>query len=414
MQYEFFVAKRYFRSKRRTSFISLINYFSIAGVTIGVAALIIVLSVMNGFENEVRSRIIGFDAHVRFRGLLYRPISGVDSIITQLHTLEHVSVVSPYVFNKAFISHGGNQDGILIKGVDPATVSDVTNLTKNIVYGELDFSEIESESGKKLPGIVLGKSLALKLGLDLNDTIWAASLANLKLSYGLMPTPYMMQFRVTGYFETGLFDYDDTFALVSLPAAQKLFQMGDAITGCEIKLTDLKYAHKVKKDISNRWGYKYVAETWFERNRNLFSWMQIEKWAAFIVLSLIIMVAAFNIISTLIMVVMDKKRDIGILKSMGASSKGIMRIFVYQGMISGLIGAVLGSVIGFTLCWSQLHYQWFSLPSDIYFINSLPIDMHILDFVLIFVAAIGLSFLATLFPARHAAQLDPVEAIRYE
>jgi lipoprotein-releasing system permease protein len=414
MQYEIFVAKRYFRSKRRTGFISLINYFSIAGIAIGVAALIIVLSIMNGFENEVRSRIIGFDAHVRFRGLLYRPVSGADSIVVQLKTIKHVKVVSPYVFNKAFISHASGQDGILIKGVDPATVSDVTDLTRNIIYGQLDFGMGADTEGKELPGIVLGKSLALRMDLDLNDKIWAASLANIKSTYGLMPTPYVVPFRVTGYFETGLHDYDDTFALISLSSAQKLFQMGEQITGCEIKLDDMKYAEIVKQDIANRWGYKYVAETWFERNRNLFSWMKIEKWMMFIVLSLIIIVAAFNIISTLIMVVMDKKRDIGIMKSMGASSKGIMKIFVFQGIISGLIGAVLGSLLGFVLCWSQLHYKWLSLPSDIYFVNALPIEMQALDFMLIFIAAIGLSFVATLFPARKAAQLDPVEAIRYE
>ena len=190
--------------------------------------------------------------------------------------------------------------------------------------------------------------------------------------------------------------------------------MGEKITGCEIKLDDLKYAKQVKKKIEDSWGYSYVAETWFERNRNLFSWMQIEKWAAFIILSLIIMVAAFNIISTLIMVVMEKKKDIGILKSMGATSNGIMKIFIYQGVISGIIGAVLGSLIGYILCWSQLKYRWFSLPSDIYFISALPVEMKVLDFIFIIIAAIFLCFLATLFPARKAAQLDPIEAIRYE
>ncbi|MBD3289650.1 lipoprotein-releasing ABC transporter permease subunit [candidate division KSB1 bacterium] len=414
MSYEFFIAKRYFRSKRRTGFISLINYFSIAGVMVGVAALIIVLSVMNGFENEVRSRIIGFDAHIRFRGLLYRSIENYTDIMDSIKQMDHVEVVSPYIFNKAFISHKNYQDGILIKGVDESTVTEVSDLAKNIIYGELNLGDVLVEGEPTLPGIVLGKSLALKLDVGLFDKVYALSLSGIKATPGLGMNPYVKPFRVTGYFETGLHDFDDAFAYISLESAQKLFKMGNTVTGCEIKLDDLDHANAVKQQIENEWGYKYVAETWFERNRNLFSWMQIEKWAAFIVLSLIIMVAAFNIISTLIMVVMEKKKDIGILKSMGATSKGIMRIFVYQGIISGVIGAVFGSIIGYVLCWSQLEYRWFSLPSDIYFISSLPVEMKVLDFVMIMGAAIFLCFLATIFPAKKAAQLDPVEAMRYE
>jgi len=414
MTYEFFIAKRYFRSKRRTGFISLISYISVAGVMIGVAALIIVLSVMNGFENEVRSRIIGFDAHVRFRGLLYRPVENYQDIIGQLQTLKHVQVVSPYIFNKAFISHSSYQDGVLIKGVDQQTVSQVSDLAKNVIYGELNLGDVEVEGEPTLPGMVVGKSLALKLDVGLFDKVYALSLAGIKPSSGLGINPFVKAFRVTGYFETGLHDFDDTFVYISLESAQQLFKMGDKITGCEIKLDNLDHANLVKKEIENKWGYSYVAETWFERNRNLFSWMQIEKWAAFIILSLIIMVAAFNIISTLIMVVMEKKKDIGVLKSMGATSKGIMKIFIYQGVISGTIGAVLGSIIGYGLCWSQSYYQWFSLPSDIYFINALPVEMKVLDFVFIISAAILICFLAALFPARKAAHLDPVEAIRYE
>lgn len=414
MTYEFYIAKRYFRSKRRTGFISLINYLSVAGVMIGVAALIIVLSVMNGFENEVRSRIIGFDAHVRFRGLLYRPLENYENIMAQLKEIKHVEVVSPYIFNKAFISHKHFQDGILIKGVDQQKVTQVSDIAKNIVYGELNLSDVEMEGEQTLPGILLGKTLALKLDVGLFDKVFAASLAGIKPTSGLMPIPKVNAFRVTGFFETGLHDFDDTFAFISIESAQKLFKLENQITGCEIKLDNLNHANIVKKEIENQWGYSYIAETWFERNRNLFSWMQIEKWAAFIILSLIIMVAAFNIVSTLIMVVMEKKKDIGILKSIGANSKGIMKIFVYQGVISGIIGAVLGSIIGYLLCWSQLEYRWFSLPSDIYFISSLPVEMKVVDFISIMVAAILLCFLATLFPARKAATLDPVEAIRYE
>ena len=414
MSYELFIAKRYFRSKRRTGFISIINYISIIGVMIGVAALIIVLSVMNGFESEVRSRIIGFDAHIRFRGLLHKSVQHSDSLINQLKDIEYIDIVSPYIFNKAFVSHGRFQDGILLKGVDQNTVAEVTDLAKNIIYGELNLGDVEVVGEDTLPGIVLGKSLALKLDVDLYDKIHVASLKGIRPTSGLMPIPLTKAFRVTGYFETGLHDYDDVFGLISLDDAKGLFKMGNTISGCEIKLTDLNKANKVKRQIENKWGYRYVAETWFERNKNLFSWMQIEKWAAFITLSLIIMVAAFNIISTLIMVVMEKRKDIGILKSLGANSKSVMRIFVFQGVISGLIGAISGCIIGYLLCWSQLQFKWFALPSDIYFINALPIEIKLLDFIFILFAAIILCFVATIFPAKKAAQLDPIEAIRYE
>jgi len=414
MSYEFFIAKRYFRSKRRTGFISLINYLSIAGVMIGVAALIIVLSVMNGFENEVRSRIIGFDAHLRLRGLLYRPIENTPEMLEYLSNLDRVAGVSPYIYNKAFLSHASYQDGILIKGVDEKTIENVSDIKKNIVYGEMNLGDVYVENSDTLPGIIVGKSLAMKLDLGLYDKVYAFSLSGMKPSYGLIPTPFVKAFRVTGYFETGLHDYDDTFVYISLKSAQQLFRTGDKITGYEIKLENLNYANDAKTEIENKWGYHYIAETWFERNKNLFSWMQIEKWAAFIILSLIIMVAAFNIISTLIMVVMEKQKDIGVLKTMGANSRSIQRIFILQGVISGIIGSGLGSIIGYILCWSQLKYKWFSLPSDIYFINSLPIEMRVTDFVFIFAAATLLCFVATIFPARKAAKLDPVEAIRYE
>lgn len=414
MSYEFFIAKRYFQSKRRTGFISLINYFSIAGVMIGVAALIIVLSVMNGFETEVRSRIIGFDAHIRFRSYHYRGFDNYDDIMKRLKTFDHVKAVSAYVFNQGMILNGENKAVIYVKGVDPKTAVKVSDIGTNIVWGELKLDTVTVENENPLPGIVLGKSLALRLDVNLNDRIWLASLSN--TSNIIMPQFLVKGYRVTGLFETGLYEYDSNFGYISIASAQKLFQMGDQISGVEIMLDqmDLDLVRQVAKKIGDAFGYPYMAETWYDRNQTLFSWMQIEKWAAFIVLSLIIMVAAFNIISTLIMVVMEKKKEIGILKSIGSTSESIMRIFVLQGVISGLIGTVLGCLIGYVLCWSQLHYKWFSLPSDIYFINALPIEMKIFDFIIIAVAGICLCFIATLYPSWKAAKLDPVQAIRYE
>jgi lipoprotein-releasing system permease protein len=227
--------------------------------------------------------------------------------------------------------------------------------------------------------------------------------------------PPLMTFAVTGFFETGIHDIDVLNAYISLENAQRLFQLGSGnIRGLEIKLDDLEYADVVGRAISDIMGYPYRTVTWFDKNPNLFAWMQMEKWTAFIVLSLIIMVAAFNIISTLIMIVLEKTKEIGILKSMGASSASLMKIFIYEGAVSGIFGTLLGCLIGFGLCWSQLQYQWFSLPGDVYIISVLPVLMKPWDFVAIAVAAILICFLATIYPARKASRLDPVEAIRYE
>jgi lipoprotein-releasing system permease protein len=231
---------------------------------------------------------------------------------------------------------------------------------------------------------------------------------------GLGSMPRAMTFRVAGYFETGIYEYDDTSAFIGIPQAQRLFELGEKVTGVEIKLDDMENATTVGLMINETLGYPYTTVTWFDMNRNLFSWMQFEKWAAFIILSLIIMVAAFNIISTLIMVVLEKTKEIGILKSMGAASGSIMKIFVLQGVVAGFIGTALGLLVGYALCWAQLRYKFFELPGEIYIINALPILMKPTDFVFIALAALFLSFTATLYPAWRAAKLDPVHAIRYE
>jgi lipoprotein-releasing system permease protein len=411
MSFEFFIAKRYLKAKRRTGFISIITYISIGGVMIGVTALILVLSVMNGFEQEVRSRLLGADAHVRLRKFFSKTITDVDSILTLVKKIDHVVGASPAIYEEGMISSKDEQHATVIKAIDSKTAGSVTDIADKMVLGELDLSP-KMIDGKKLPGIVLGKYLADGINaLRIGDivTVWA-----MPKKGGIFTQPRIKQFYVAGLVEIGYYEYDKVFSYMSIPDAQKLFNMGDGVSWIEIKLDDYELADRVKEEIEEQLGYPYTALTWFQLNRSLYSWMEIEKWGSFVILSLIIMVAAFNIISSLIMVVMEKTREIGILKSMGASSKSIMKIFVFEGLLVGIIGTFLGCIIGYSAGFAQLYFNIISLPGDVYLISSLPIVMKWTDFMAIASISIFLSLSASVFPAYKASQLEPVEAIRYE
>jgi lipoprotein-releasing system permease protein len=409
--YELFIAHRYLKARRKNGFINTITYISIFGVTIGVAALIIVLSIMNGFESEVRSRIIGFDTHIRLRTYHFRGIENYKEIIQDIQDIPHIIGMSPFIDDKGMIKNAEYSDGIIIRGTDQNTINTVSDLGKNIIYGKLELGLVPRDDGRPLPGIILGRYLADRLYLDVGDIATIISPTGVRSMFQIPP---VKQFIVTGYFESGMYEYDNAYAYISIKAAQELFRYGSKVSGIELRLDDLYKAEDVVREIDKRLGFPYLAESWFDLRKNLFSWMQLEKYAMFIVLSLIILVAAFNIISTLIMVVMEKTREIGILKSMGATFQSITRIFLYEGIVVGVIGTILGCGIGYALCWAQQKYGFFSLPGDVYFINTLPVKMEILDFVFISVSSILICLLAAVYPARKAAKLDPVEAIRFE
>ncbi|KPK74455.1 MAG: hypothetical protein AMJ89_06285 [candidate division Zixibacteria bacterium SM23_73] len=409
MSYEFFIAKRYLKSRRKTKFVSVITLISVGGVLIGVAALNFVLSMMNGFEKEVRSRIVGTTAHVSVFASYAEGIEDYQKLLPEIKGTKHVVEVAPFIYYKAAIASKEGSDGIVVRGIDPEKEKLVTDIERNLKSGSLNLKA----EGDEPPGILLGATLADRLEVELGDKVVLFSLKEGSLTTG-WSTPKASKLKVAGIFETGMYEYDASLAYVSLSTAQKLFNLDHKVTGLHLKLDDLYKAERVTKDLELKLGYHYYAVDWMHMHKNLFSWMALEKYAMFIALSLIVAVAAFNIISTLIMVVIEKRKEIGILKSMGATNTSIMKIFMFEGLVVGVVGTILGSSLGYVLCWIQRTFNLISLPAEIYFISSLPVDMRVLDFTIVALAAIALTFLATIYPAKRASQLTPVEAIRYE
>ncbi len=396
---------------------------------IGTAALVIVLSVMNGFESEVRGRIIGADSHLKVSLFHDLPMSNYQSISDTISNMGKVVGVTPYIQDKGLLRRGKSVEWALVKGIDEASVGKVSDLPKTIIAGNLDVegpaegigtvgdildgnktSPVPPRTGS-ITGIVLGRQLSFRLGASLGDTVLLISPAGMT---SLLSSPKLKRFIVTGVFETGIYEYDDSFSYISIKSASELYDFGEGVSGLEVKLTNPDDASKVSSYLEEKLGYPYYPRTWEDMHKTLFRWMKIEKWIYTILLSLIIVVAAFNIVASQIMVVLEKRREIGILKAIGATRELIMRIFMYEGLIVGVVGTFAGLILGWTLCRLQQVYQFFSLPGDVYFLSSLPVKMAVTDFLIIGFVSIGLTLLATIYPARRAGQLDPVEAIRYE
>ena len=410
MSYELFIALRYLTSSHRTRVISLFTVISITGIAIGVAALIFTLSMMNGFEKEVRGRIIGTVAHINVVPLSDDGLQDYQILIPQVESVPDVVAVAPFVFSKVAIASGSRSDGIVLRGIDSKLEPKVSNLENYLITGSLALDRPGPDS---LPGIILGSVLAENLETQTGREVVLFSLDQNSIS-GISSVPKATKFKIKGLFETGMYEYDAALAYVSISEAQRLLGMGDNVTGLEVKVKNLYHANNVAGRIEEKIGPDYLATDWMQMHKNLFSWISLEKYAMFLALSLIVAVAAFNIVSTLVMIVLEKRKEIGILKSMGSTSGSIGKIFMWEGVIIGSTGAVLGSGLGFFLGWIQKTFKIVSLPPDIYFINSLPIDMRPLDFLIVGMAALLIAFTATLYPARKAAKLNPVEAIRHE
>ena len=406
---EYFIGLKYLLAKRKQTFISIITVISVSGVAIGVMALIIVLAVMNGFEREVKDRILGATAHIHVTSL-EGSIPDPFALARQVDAMSGVVAASPYLFSQVMISSGTASTGAILRGVDIPTIGKVTRLPRDIRKGKLEDLAKKTPSG--LPGIILGKELAANLDVSPGDLVEILVPGGNITPMGAFPG--IARFEVAGLSESGMYEYDSSFAYVSLEEAGRLMGMEGRATGLEVKVEDIYQAGRIATRIREALGYPYWAKDWMQSNRNLFSALKLEKVVMFIILVLIVMVAAFNIISTLIMVVMDKTRDIAVLMTLGATRKMVRKIFALEGLLIGLAGTVAGSILGTLLCYLLRRYQFIRLPSDVYYISTLPVDLSPGILVLVGASSILICFLATLYPSRQASLIDPAEAIRYE
>ena len=418
MRYEWFIGLRYLKAKRKQTFISIITVISIAGVTVGVMALIIVLAVMNGFEKTLKEKILGTQAHLILLKAGQEGMGHYEEVTEKVGEVKGVVSAAPFIYNQVMLSSESNVSGVVLKGIDPDLEGKVTELAHNLKTGSLQ--DLKKPQEGNLSAIILGVELAKNLSVSVNDTIQVVSPLGTMTPMGMMPK--MKRFRVIGIFYSGMYEFDNTFAYISIESAQKFFDMDSRVTGIEIKTDDVYRIKEIGKEIRRLLGFPFWTKDWMEMNRNLFSALRMEKIAMFIILILIVLVAAFNIISTLIMVVMEKNRDIAILKAMGAPSKGILKIFIIEGLVIGVVGTALGSVLGLTAAFNLEKIEGFVenlfgfkiLSSDVYYIDKLPSQVNPSDVVWIVVTAILISLLATLYPSWRASKLDPAEALRYE
>ena len=410
MNFEWFVCLRYLKAKRKHGFISLISLISIAGVMVGVMALIVVLAVMTGFTSEFRDKILGINSHVVVQDYTGN-IVGYEEIAAKVRTVEGVSGVTPYLYSQAMITSGDGGTGAVLRGLDPVTSPGVLSLGKHLRTGSIAALSSTQTERRSLPGIILGKELAAQLHVSTHDRVRLISASGPLTPMGIIPK--VSTCEVVGVFETGMYEYDSALAYVSLETAQRFFDLPGAVHGLEVKTFDLNEADQVAKRIEKALGPNFFAKDWMRMNRNIFSALALEKTALSVIMALVVMVAAFNIVSTLIMVVMEKNKDIAILKSMGATSGSIMRIFIYEGLVIGLVGTVLGVLGGLGLCAILSRYQFIKLP-DVYPISTLPVLVLPSDVILIALSATVITLVATLYPSWQAAKVDPAVALRYE
>lgn len=415
MKYELFIGLRYLQARRRETFISLITVISVLGVMIGVMTLNVVMSVMSGFEETLRDRLLGINAHIALvkSGDQLRDY---ESLLGEVAKEPGVVAASPTIYGQVMLTSGSRVAGVVVRGVDPDRVNSVVNVQSFIRDGNLAGLKTQhpiqvEDRTVLLPGIILGERLANQLGVFPGSPVQVVSPLGSPTAIGVIPK--VRRFVVSGILRTGMSEIDSTLVFMGLAEAQKFFELGNAVTNIEMRVRDVNRSREIAEQLQRRLGFPYFAEDWTRLWPNLFSALQLEKTVYFLVLLLMVLIGAFNIVSTLVMVVMEKKKDIAILRSMGATQQSIRKIFLLKGCVIGVVGTVLGVVLGLAVCLLLAQYK-FELPKDVFLISTVPVRIYIGNFILVAVASFVVCLVASIYPARQAAKLDPVEIIRYE
>ncbi|MBC8459824.1 MAG: lipoprotein-releasing ABC transporter permease subunit, partial [Deltaproteobacteria bacterium] len=385
--FELFLGIRYLKAKRKQAFISVITVISVVGVMVGVMALVVVLSVMNGFRADLMSKILGVNSHLlvlNFEGAFkdYKEVG------TKIGKVEGVVASTPFIYSQVMLNRAGNVSGAVLRGIDPKNAGKVVSIERMIKKGSLN-ALINSQN--ELPAIVIGQELSRQLGAYLGDILSVVSPEGKLTPLGRAPNT--RRYKVTAIFESGMYEYDASMVYISLKEAQDFLGIGDRVTGLEVRVDDVYQSNKIAKSIQDNLGYPYWTKDWKVMNKSLFSALKLEKITMFVILTMIVLVGALNIISTLVMVVMEKTRDVAILRAMGATAKSIMSIFMLQGVFVGIVGTIAGLASGLGICHLLAKYKFISLPSDIYYISTLPVQVEFWDVSFVALAAVAISFL---------------------
>jgi lipoprotein-releasing system permease protein len=407
MPFELHIALRYLLARRRQAFISVISLISTLGVTVGVSALVIALALMTGLQGELRNRILGATAHV-----YVSKRSGFTDLaaeVAKLRAVQGVSGAAPAILGKAIVRNERDDGFISLKGIDPSLESSVTDLGRSMIGGRIE-DVAAPETDDRPPGILIGADLARALELKVGDSVTVLTAEGTLSPMGLMPRARRL--RVAGIFRLGLYEFDSAYGFVSLPIAGRLLDKSPDLI--ELKVQNLYEAPAIAEHIAETFGADYWVQDWADMNRSLFSALWLEKMAISITIGLIVMVAALNIIASLVLLVMEKSRDIAILKTMGASARSVMTVFMLQGLIIGLVGTTVGATLGTTLAWTLDRYKLIRIPADVYQVSYVPFVVLPRDFATVVITAIVICFVATIYPSRQAARLDPVQALRFE
>ena len=428
MSYELFVSIRHLSAKKSQKFISLNTWISIAGVGLGVMALIVVIAVMSGFSKDLRDKILGTNSHIVVSNMNQAMVENYNDILKKIRSVEGVTAAAPFIMNQVMLINGDRVSGVVARGIDPDSEGVVSDLGKNMISGTpfdlkvkvTHFKNIKSGRGKKRAGIILGKELSRRMGVGVGDIVSMVSPVSRVTPVGLIPR--MKLFKVVGVFESGMYEYDANLSFILLKSAQKFFSMKNGVSGIEIRVADIEQAGNIASIIQKELGFPYLVRDWMRMNRNLFSALKLEKIVMFIILILIIFVAAFNIVSTLFMLVMEKAKEIAILKSMGASCSSIIKIYSYQGLVIGLVGTFLGCAAGFVIVpnlneivgFIEVVFGIEAFPSDVYYLDRLPSKIQYMDSLLIIVFSVVICLAASLYPAWRASKIDLVDGLRYE